>query len=139
MKGISPLIATVLLIAVTMSIAGILAFWASSFVREQTRSFENSTVSTECQYANFNFYSCSYDPSTGTMSFILQNLANVELKSITASIIYQNGSVSYYNLNASLPVVPPLKSFTILQISSNYNNVFISTNCPQISTSSDCR
>ena len=41
-KGISPLVATVLLIAVTMTLAGIIAFWGSSFVRTSLPT-ENQT------------------------------------------------------------------------------------------------
>lgn len=44
MKGISPLIAAVLLIAFTMTIAGILATWANSFTRDRL-----ATSSTEGQ------------------------------------------------------------------------------------------
>jgi len=42
-KGISPLIATVLLIAFTMAIAGIMATWATSFVQAKITETENQT------------------------------------------------------------------------------------------------
>ena len=46
MKGISPLIATVLLIAFTMAIAGMMATWATGFVQKQIASADNSSVAT---------------------------------------------------------------------------------------------
>jgi len=39
-KGISPLVATVLLIALTLTIAGIVAMWASSFTQAKLTEAE---------------------------------------------------------------------------------------------------
>ena len=44
-KAVSPLVAAVLLIAVTMTIAGMLAYWASGFVRQQTEPFPIKALS----------------------------------------------------------------------------------------------
>lgn len=43
-KGVSPLIATVLLIAFTLSIAGLLGSWLSSMTKTQTENIGKSTV-----------------------------------------------------------------------------------------------
>lgn len=45
-KGISPLIATVLLIAFTMAIAGIMATWATSFVNVKMSEADNASAAT---------------------------------------------------------------------------------------------
>lgn len=49
-KGISPLIATVLLIALTMAIAGVMATWATGFVKNQIQEVEaeNSIQTVGC-------------------------------------------------------------------------------------------
>ena len=49
-KGISPLIATVLLIALTMAIAGVMATWATGFVKNQIQKVEedNSVQTAGC-------------------------------------------------------------------------------------------
>ncbi len=57
--GISPLVAAVLLIAVTMTIAGLLAYWATSFVR--TSLPETNRTEAECRLADFSIYFCSYN------------------------------------------------------------------------------
>jgi flagellin-like protein len=49
MKGISAMIATVLLIAFTVAVGGILSVWFSSFTRTSTAQVENSSVDvTKC-------------------------------------------------------------------------------------------
>lgn len=137
-KGISPLVAAVLLIAVTMTIAGILAYWASSFTRAQISAFENQTVTTECSFANFRFYTCKYDSSTGTMSFILDNPSNVNLKDLVAFIIYRNNTIQQIPLDKDLPA-NQIQSFSISGISSDYSSITIRTHCPGLSVSDDCR
>ncbi|MBU5689633.1 MAG: archaellin/type IV pilin N-terminal domain-containing protein [Candidatus Aenigmatarchaeota archaeon] len=45
-KGVSPLIATVLLIAFTLSIAGLIGGWLSGMTKTQTESIEKSSMET---------------------------------------------------------------------------------------------
>jgi len=136
MKGISPLVATVLLIAVTMTIAGMLAYWASSFVKTQTGQFENQTT-TECKFADFRFYACSYNSTSQQMKFILENFRTVTLRDLVAYLIYQNGSVTTYQLNETLPG-GAMKGFTINDVSPDYSSIKIKTHCPEVSAESRC-
>ena len=54
-KAVSPLIATLLLIAVALVIAGILYVWSSTYFNQQTESFNTTTVAqTECAFAGVN-------------------------------------------------------------------------------------
>jgi flagellin-like protein len=138
MKGISPLVATVLLIAVTMTIAGMLAYWASSFVKTQTQQFENQTLTTECRFAEFRFYTCSYNSTSQTMSFILENFRSVGLKNLVAYLVYQNGTIANYSLNADLPG-GTMRGFTIDGISPDYSVVIIKTHCTDVDARSACR
>ena len=136
-KGISPLVAAVLLIGVTMTIAGILAYWAGSFVRSQVAAFENQTVTSECNFADFRIYACSYDSDSQKMTFILNNLRTVDLKNLTVFVINQDNTVTTIPLNDSLPG-NSLKSFSI-SVSPNYKTITIKTHCPGVSVSSGCR
>lgn len=137
-KAISPLVAAVLLIAVTMTIAGMLAYWASSFVRQQTETFQNQTIAGECNFADFRVYLCSYNSTTQSISLILNNVANVELRNLTAQIIYANNTIDNKPLTGSLPA-NILKSFSISGVSPDYSSLTIRTHCPQLSVSSACR
>ena len=131
-KGISPLVASVLLIAITMTLAGAIAYWASSFV-----STTLPTISGECNIASFKIFSCRYNSTSG-ISMILQNLANVELKNLTLFVIYSNNSVQSISLNDTLKQ-NDLKSFSVSGISSDYSIITVRTHCPQITESNGCK
>lgn len=73
-KALSPLIATILLVAVALSLAGILYSWSSQNFRDTTSSVsERSDDMIEC--SNVSLYidtgppSCSYDPHPDTGGF----------------------------------------------------------------------
>lgn len=67
-KGVSPLIATVLLIAFTLSIAGLIGGWLSGLTKKQTESLEKSSMETmNCTGSLINIFNvvCSNTTSTG--------------------------------------------------------------------------
>lgn len=76
-KGISPLVAAVILIAATMSIAGILSFWTTGFVRTKLGVAENETEEIRCLNAEFELYSSSLEGST--LFFVLENTRTYDL------------------------------------------------------------
>ncbi len=134
MKGISPIVASVLLIAVTMTIAGVLAYWSSSFVEKQLPA----TTDADCKFANFIFDSCTYNSTTQKISFILNNRRNVDLKNLTAYISYPNNTVSSaISLNISL-LGNELKSSSISGVPSDFSTILIKTHCSEATTSSTC-
>lgn len=137
-KGISPLIAAVLLIAATMSIAGILAYWASNFVKSALP--ENTTSQTTCQFADFQLYQCNYASSTQTISFVLYNYRTISLSGLTATIFDTNNFPIWNNitLNASVPV-GQFVGYSIPSIPSNFTKLVVtSVECPSISHDSTC-
>lgn len=136
-KAVSPLVAAVLLIAVTMTIAGMLAYWASGFVRQQTEAFSNQSIVSGCTYADFRVYSCSYNTSAQRVNIILENIRSFELKNLTAFIVYDE-SVTTVNLNGSLPA-GFIKSFLIPSVASGYSKINIKTECPDLSVSTTCK
>lgn len=137
-KGISPLVAAVLLIAATMSIAGILAYWASSFVRIQTEAFENQSVTSECNYADFRIRSCSYNTSSQKITLLLENIRDVTLKDLSLYVFYTNGTVSSpIPINDTL-IAKQFKSFFITTDVNGFSRLTIKTNCPDKSESSSC-
>lgn len=137
-KGISPLVAAVLLIAATMSIAGILSYWTTSYVRTQTKQFENQTTASECNFADFKIYQCVYNSSAQRVNLILENIKTVELKELKLYVEYSAGNVSSaISLNETLPS-GAIKPYVITGIS-NFTNVIVKTQCPEISVKDDCR
>lgn len=144
-KGISPLIAAVLLIAATMSIAGILAYWASNFVR--TALPETNSSQTTCQFADFQISSCNY--ANDTISFVLYNYRTIPLTGMTATIFDNNNLPAWINVtlvptspagtNNNLPV-GQYYGYQIPNIPSNFTKIIItSTMCPALTHESACR
>jgi|FaiFalDrversion3_1042247.scaffolds.fasta_scaffold00303_11 flagellin-like protein len=102
MKGISPLVATVLLIAATMSVAMILSFWASSFVRTSLPSPANETQKM-CQFADFDIYQCNYNSTNNTLDITLQNLRPFPIEKIVLYLSFPNGTTSQVSELGTLP------------------------------------
>jgi len=136
MKGISPIVAAVLLIAITMTIAGVLAYWSSTFVSTSLPT-ENITTS-QCRLAQFEFLNCRYNSTAQTIIFSLNNVRSIDLPNLTAFVEYSNGTVaSGVSLNQSLPGAT-IRSYSISSISSDFANLLIKTSCPELSRSTGC-
>jgi flagellin-like protein len=135
MKGISPIVASVLLIAITMSIAGILAYWSSSYVEKSLPSQSSTT----CELSYFVFDTCNYNSSNQNLVFTLDNKRSIDLYNLTAFILYTNGSVSSgISLNHSL-IGNSLKSFVISNIQSDFSEITVKPgNCPGIENHATC-
>ncbi len=84
-KGISPLVATFLLIAFTLVIAGILAGWATQIATQQRIAAEY------CADAAMMIRSASYDTSTSTLTLIVENFGKVDLN-FTVVYVFANGT-----------------------------------------------
>jgi len=132
-KGISPLVAAVILIAATMSIAGILTFWATGFVRERLTSVENTTDESQCIAAQFRLYSGIFDNSTspGTMYLILENQRSIDLRLTNLYLFYPNGVLRDFPLTENLEG-NKLKSFNVTGVDSGFTSGNIKTNCPDV-------
>ena len=104
-KGISPLIATVLLVAVTMAIAGVMAAWATQFASSKV---EEANSGADCIGA-LDISSLTF--SNTTVYVKVRNVAqSVNLTSIKASVEYgdptKNKQVSIKSYNATDPLAP---------------------------------
>lgn len=138
MKGISPIVATVLLIAVTMTIAGVLAYWSSTFVAQRLPAINASVA--KCDLAQFEFLNCRYNSTSQNVIFSLNNIKNVDLINLTAYIQYGNGTIlpsTGVNLNESLPA-STIRSYSVSGVSSDFADLLIKTNCPELSRSNTC-
>ena len=89
LKGISPLVAVILLIAFTLVVAGILAGWATQFARQQQRGIEY------CLDAQVFIYSGNYN--NGILNLVVYNQGEVDLTFKTL-LSYKNGSIVMYNV-----------------------------------------
>jgi len=129
-KGISPLVAAVILIATTMSIAGILSYWATSFVRTRLVETENQTQDTECLIAQFRLYSGSYNNATNDLILILENQRSVNLVLKDLYLFY--GTVLETKTLSGTLEGNTLKSFNVTNVNDNFDRGIIKTSCPDI-------
>ena len=112
-KGISPLIAAVLLIAFTMAIAGIMATWATQF---SSQKIEQSSAEAEC-IGVLDIGSLSF--SNTTISVRIKNLADkLELTDMSAVVEYtdatKNKQYDIKDYNATDPLTPGGVTFFIV-------------------------
>jgi flagellin-like protein len=91
-KGISPLVATVLLVSITMAAAIIIASWANVFLGQKKTEFEDFTeTEKECRFGNMRFLEdLKHDGNTFTA--IVENTGRVPLSGFALRIIPTSGN-----------------------------------------------
>ncbi|MFB6208548.1 MAG: archaellin/type IV pilin N-terminal domain-containing protein [Candidatus Nanohaloarchaea archaeon] len=108
-KGISPIIASVLLLAVALAVVGIFSGWAPNLVNTITEDTRNNTMETvECNEAGIRLMSAFYNSGDNYMVVTLRNTGPVNLTDVVIAsyssddkIIEQDGNLNY---NVSQPV-----------------------------------
>jgi flagellin-like protein len=142
MKGISPLVATVLLIAFTVSVAGIISVWLTSFARTTTSTVgEESERQLLCIHASLSLRSVAYSSSSNTLTGILENSGEVPIGNISLQIIYNNATSQKFELclvgnralncsvsNLTLARYGETAVFNV-SISDNYDRIIAIGNC----------
>lgn len=132
LKGISPLVAAVMLIAVTMTIAGILAFWASSFTTRQTSTLSNQTQQiTTCAGANFKVFTSFYDSDKKEHTIMLENKGLSPVDIVGVDYIYKNG-ITHKNASLHLPVTSEIKVLIVEDVEDNFVSFRVISNCPNV-------
>ncbi|MCX8191093.1 MAG: hypothetical protein N3D78_02850 [Candidatus Aenigmarchaeota archaeon] len=131
-KGISPLVATVLLIAITMTLAGILAFWGSGFVRtglpteEETQQFTRCSAALGSLKVDFQYY----NSTTKNLILSIYNSGPEKLK-LTNITFYYTNDITSKEINKE--VAPGLTAPVILsEIESGYLKYIVYTDCPGV-------
>ncbi len=140
MKGISPIVAAVLLIAITMTMAAALAYWSQGFVGSRLPS--TNTSAGQCDLAQFEFLSCKYNSTAQSITFVLNNIRTVPLSDLAAFIQFSDGAVSDgIALNGTLGTgAEAIKGYTISGgIPSNFSLVTIKTNCAELIKTHTCK
>lgn len=141
MKGLSPLVATVLLIAFTVGVGGLISVWITSFT-----TTSSNIVSKEgehqvlCSNGAIDITNLKYCSSLGNISGIIKNNGKITLGNITLQIIFNNGSVRSDSLNDSgtggassgnylALKVGQVFSFNVSAGGGDYDKIWIYTNC----------
>ena len=132
-KGLSPLVAAVILIAATMSIAGILSYWTTGFVKTKLGTAENATEETRCLNAEFKLYSGRFENSTNTLYLVLENTRSYDLT--LADLYLFDANDSLIDPTTSLNEKLEGNSLKALNktVDPNFVRAIIKTNCPEVS------
>ena len=128
-KGLSMIVAAVILIAATMSIAGILIYWSSGFVQQRLSESSNMTDETSCLGAEFKLKSATFN--NGTLFIILDNRRTVDLTLNNLYLFYPNNTMETIPLNIELKG-NAIKPFTFTNITDGFTGGEIRTNCPTV-------
>ncbi|MBU5689554.1 MAG: hypothetical protein QXM68_01515 [Candidatus Aenigmatarchaeota archaeon] len=138
MKGISPIVASVLLIATTMAIAGILSFWAGSFVEQKVNESSTATDELSCLNLRFNlFTNCKYNSATREISFILENQVNKDITLDSLYVFYPRDFLKQYKLSMVLPA-NQLMPFNKSDIDAGFVSFQLRTTCPNVYKEFNC-
>jgi flagellin-like protein len=133
LKGISPLIATVLLIAFTMAIAGIMATWATTFVQTKITETENQSQAI-CAGANIRVSDAKLNANTSQGTVIVENLGTAPLTDFKGYVFYNDATQNHdANLSNSTIVLNKGDTFTFTWQNRSANPVKLkitATNCP---------
>jgi len=101
-KGVSPLIATILLVAVSLSLAGILYSWASQNAWETVDSVTKTADNWRgCSSVSLNIeQGCTYNNET--LKFIIMDYSTVKIdENITITAIDVNGTIKSTSVNSN--------------------------------------
>jgi len=133
MKGISPLIASVLLIAITMTLAAILATFVSNYTRQQLSALPS------CVGGTLTFATAEYPKIEGggdTVTAVLES-GNVDLKGFTIEVLHSNGNVdSAVNAGDSINsgAAGRVSNSTFSGLATSDKVRFTAKNCPSVRT-----
>lgn len=98
-KGISPLIASVLLIAFTLAIGAFFSTWLNGVAKQQTEgATENSKP--ECTYVNLNVQNATYTNSTKMLALNVENTGTKSVILNKVKLFYNDNAETYGNFTA---------------------------------------
>jgi flagellin-like protein len=143
-KGVSPLIATVLLIAFTVAVAGIISVWLTGFTRTTSETVgSQANIQIICNNGQISLSNLKYCSTNGYLSGDISNSGTIALGNITLQILYDNGTQHpklYLSLIGgsvststtccgNLSISPAEKYRFNTSVNSNYEIIRVITNC----------
>ena len=128
MKGVSPIIASVLLIGITVAVGVMLSSWITHFMGTRTQE-----VSSACATStNYKIDSVTFSSASSNMTIILTNYGTVEIYGLSVQIMnltdvmVYNYSDSRYRISPNITQSSPLKqqrsAVVIISMSGDYGS-----------------
>ena len=128
MKGISPVIASVLLIGITVAVGVMLSSWITHWIGTKTQDISSACATS----TNYKIDSANFGSSASNMTLTLTNLGTVELYGFSVQvmnateIIVYNSSDSKFKISPNVTQSSPLKqqrsAIIVISMSGNYES-----------------
>lgn len=133
MKGVSPLIASVLLIAITMTLAAILASFVSSYTQQQLSSLP------ACVGGTITFATANYPDLQGSEIVAIIDIGSVELSDFRIESINSTGDVNIVTATGPSTIAAGSSgtiraNFAGLGVASGDQTRVVAGNCPDVKT-----
>ena len=131
MKGISPLIASVLLIAITMTLAAILATFVSNYTRQQLSALPS------CVGGTLLFVTNDYPTLSGSDVVAIVEAGSVDLTGFTIEAINSTGYVNSEDATGSIKAGSSgtvRATFSLANLVTGDKARIIAKNCPSVKT-----
>lgn len=127
MKGISPVIAAVLLIAITVTVGVMISSWITHWVTSRTSQASSACVTN----TNYRVDSATFDSSTNNLTLVLTNLGSVELHGFGVQMLNGTDVYVYNSTDPRLRISPNItetntlkeqrSAIIIIDMSDNYD------------------
>jgi len=88
-KGVSPFIASVILILITIVVGSFLASWSQDLAKDQADAVTKNTKP-ECNYVFLNVQDLQYDNTTSKLSMLVQNTGTSNTQITGMQLFYDN-------------------------------------------------
>jgi flagellin-like protein len=144
-KGISPLIAAVLLIVMAVAIAGVIMAWTSAYTKDTQGRLENKSADLiDCRGGLISIDSIYLKNGTSTASarVVVKNVGvHVENLQITSGIFFNTSGSSFSATNVPITGFDrgdiEIVEFGNMSVGTcdDFSQVVIGTNCPDVSKS----
>ncbi|MCX8179068.1 MAG: hypothetical protein N3D75_04555 [Candidatus Aenigmarchaeota archaeon] len=132
MKGISPFISVVLIIAITISIGAIFSRWFTSFIKTSSSEIEEQgRVKIICSNGGIALSRIIYNKTSGNIYGYVRNTDIISLGDIDIEIFLKNATRIFLNENITL-IPGEQNSFIYNLNTNNYDYVRVKTNCSNV-------
>ncbi|MBS3056341.1 MAG: hypothetical protein J4473_02800 [Candidatus Aenigmarchaeota archaeon] len=141
-KGLSPLVATVLLIAITIALSNIIMSWMTTLAKEETQNIGNKTsAAIDCTSANIDIRSVYLDFGANISTVIVWNNGQVNNMKVTSAQIFSTKGEALNRTNSTEEIVLNIGEVEDIKFNmtnlitqcSNFSQAFVTTNCVGIS------
>jgi len=147
MKGISEFIATVLIIAMVVTVSTIVITWSLRFTRETSSTVENKTSSEiECRYGAIYLRNPKINTTNNNLYVEIENTGNIKLSRLKLTVSYTDNTIQNFPLCISGSKVVnctneeynltikegELYPFSVSVLSSDLKFLLLTTSCPNV-------